>query len=94
MTMLTDTELERWRTKQIHAAISRGVNPIDAQNAVTRFLAKLPAGADPNTYVAPAFLLEEDLSSKAVAADVRAHWYGGKRVPSRFKRLLDAASKP
>lgn len=87
---MTPEELEKWRTKQINAAINIGLHPLDAANAVARFLAKLPYGADPNTYVPPAHTLDQDLTSAEVQADLRASWYGDEHVPARFKRLLDA----
>lgn len=87
---MTPDELDKWSNAQIHAAVARGINPLDAQNAVKRFLAKLPVGADPNTYVPADYFASEDLTSAAVLADVRAHWYGDERVAARYKRLLDA----
>lgn len=83
-------ELERWKTAQIQAAIARGVNPLDAANAMRDFLASVPAGIDPRGYVRPASSLEQDLTSRAVGNDLRAAWYGDEDVPARFKRLLDA----
>lgn len=88
---MTPDELERWKTKQINAAIAIGINPLDAANAVKRFLDKLPYGADPNTYIPPAYTLEQDLTSAEVKNDLRAEWY--ERAPRRFKRLLDAGSE-
>lgn len=89
---MTLAELERWASKQVAALIDAGVNALDAHNAVNRALAKLPPGADPNTYV-PRDVPFEDLSSKAVLDDLRAAWYGDEDVPSRFKRILDAKGK-
>lgn len=87
---MTPDELEKWKMQQINAAVKWGVNAIDATNAVSRFLAKLPYDADPNTYIAPAHTLEQDLSSAEVQMDMRASWYGDEHVPPRFKRILDA----
>lgn len=87
---MTPQELEKWSNAQIHAAVARGVNPIDAANAVKRFLAKLPQGADPNTYVPNDNLLSMDLVSGTVLDDVRSAWYGDEKVPAKYKRLLDA----
>lgn len=91
-TNMTADELERWATKQIAAATARGIHPLDASNAVRRFLAKLPPGADPDTYVSPAYTLTEDLTSPEVLADARADWYA--KVPAKFARLLDAKEEP
>lgn len=90
--MMTPLELERWQTKQVTALTDSGVNPLDAYNQVTRFLAKLPVGADPNTYV-PRDMPYEDLMRDAVLNDLRSWWYGNEDVPARFKRLLDARGK-
>lgn len=89
---MTPAELERWQTKQVSALIACGINPIDAHNQVARALAKLPPGADPNTYV-PRDVPVEDLSSQQVLGDLRASWYGDEDVPARFKRILDAKGK-
>lgn len=86
------SKLERWKTKQIQAAISRGVNPIDATRAMADFLASVPPGVSPIGYIRPAESLNQDLTGKAVADDLRAAWYGDENVPPRFKRLLDAKS--
>jgi len=85
---MTPAELERWKTKQIHAAILRGINPIDAAKAMADFLASVPPGVSPIGYVRPAYALEQDLSSKAVRDDANAAWY--ERVEPRVARLLDA----
>lgn len=91
---MTPAELERWANGQIDAAIKIGVNPLDAQNAVKRFLAKLPPGADPNTYLPrDAGTVQLDVSSQETLADVRGAWYGDEKVPARYKRLLDARAK-
>lgn len=84
------TDLERWKTKQIAAAVSLGVNPLDAAKAVNEFLAMLPTGADPDTYIVPARALEQELASERVLDDLRADWYG--KVDGRYARLLDAGS--
>lgn len=84
------TDLERWKTRQIEAAISRGVNAIDATRALEEFIASVPPGADPATYVRSAYTLEENLSSESVIGDTRAAWYGDESVSPQFKRLLDA----
>ena len=82
--------LEQWKNAQVSALIARGVNPLDAHNAVDRFVTTLPPNADRDSYVAPPATLEQDLRSQAVEDDLRAFWYGDEQVPKRFKRLLDA----
>jgi hypothetical protein len=86
---MTPTELDKWASKQIDAAVARGVNPIDAAAAVKRFLAKLPPGADPDHYV-PHDGGEADVTRKEAIDDARADWYG--KVEPRVARLLDARS--
>lgn len=84
---------DKWASKQVGNLVARGTNPLDAAAAVKRFLAKLPYGADPDSYVAPAASLEENLASPAVTADLRAAWFGDENVPARFKRILDSGSE-
>lgn len=84
---MTPAELERWQSRQIDAIVARGINPLDAAAAVKRFLAKLPPGADPDSYV-PQDYANVDVSSKEVIDDARANWYG--KVDPRVARLLDA----
>lgn len=91
---MTPTELDKWASRQIDAAVARGVNPIDAAAAVKRFLAKLPPGADPDHYVPyygdDPYGTSADVSSKAVIDDARSDWYG--KVAPNVARLLDARS--
>lgn len=82
------SDLEKWRTQQINAAIERGINPIDAANAMRAFLIALPPGADPSTFVVSALTLEQALSSEPVLSDARGAWYA--TVEPRLARLLDA----
>lgn len=84
---MTPAELERWQSRQIDAIVARGINPLDAAAAVKRFLAKLPPGADPDSYV-PQDYAGVDVSSKEVIDDARANWYG--KVDAKHVRLLDA----
>lgn len=84
-------DLEKWRSKQIAAAIERGVNKLDAIRAMNDFLRLLPTGADPQTYIVPEHRLEQDLSSEAVRLDADSHWMS--TVDSRYTMLLDAGSQ-
>lgn len=79
-------DLEKWKSKQIQAAISRGVNPIDAVKAMNDFLAHLPPGADPATYIRPADSLEQDLTQ--FTDDANEAWMSN--APQQYKRLLGA----
>lgn len=80
---------EKWASKQIAAAVALGVNVLDAQAAVSAFLATLPFGADPDTYIAPSQRLEQELTSGRVLDDARADWYA--KSDPRYARLLDAS---
>lgn len=79
---------EKWASRQIAAAIDAGVNPIDATRAVKEFLALLPPGADPDTYIVPARALEQPLPSERVLDDLRSSWI--ERVDARWALLLDS----
>lgn len=85
------SNLERWKSAQIAAAIERGTNPIDAQMSLKWFLEHLPPGANPESYIMPSYALEQTLASEVALSDARAAWYGSSDVPVVFKRLLDAA---
>ena len=82
------SDLEKWKNRQIQAAIERGVYPIDAARAMDDFIAALPQGADPATYILPGYALEQNLTSDAIIQDARNAWYGD--VDPRYARLLDA----
>lgn len=81
---------EKWLTQQVNAAIAIGINPLDAQRAVKAFLALLPPGADPNTYVVPGAQLEQDITSEAIRMDALAAWVGRDDVPAQYKLILSA----
>jgi len=84
---MTPEELERWKTKQIAAAIACGVHPLDATRAMDEFLASVPPGTDPKTYIRPARELEQPITQELID-DAKAAWYGS--VEPRMARLLDA----
>lgn len=81
---------EKWLQQQVNAAVAIGINPLDAQRAAKAFLALLPPGADPNTYVVPGAQLEQDITSEAVRMDALAAWVSRDDVPSQFKLILSA----
>lgn len=88
---MTPAELERWKSKQIDAAIAIGVNPLDAIASVNRFVAAVPPGADPRTYIRPAYELDQNLSAPDILADAKAAWVGD--VDAKDARMLDAGSE-
>lgn len=81
---------EKWLTQQVNAAVAIGINPLDAMSAAKAFLALLPPGADPNTYVAPAYALEQDITSEAIQQDALASFVAREDVPSQWKLILAA----
>lgn len=82
------TDHAKWANRQVAAAIALGVNPLDAANAASAFLALLPADADPDTYIVPAYALEQDVSDPALVQDAVNAFAGDDEVPSRFKLIL------
>lgn len=87
------TNLERWKSAQIAAAIERGINAIDAVKAMDAYIAVLPPNAvgEAATYIVPAYALEQTLATEAVITDARGAFYGD--VESRVARLLDAGEE-
>lgn len=83
----------KWLQTQVNAAISIGVNPLDAQNAARAFLDLLPDGADPDTYTLPAQAMEQDITQQAYKDDAVSAWVGDDNVPARFKLLLVAGGE-
>lgn len=84
----------KWTNKQIQAAIAIGVNPLDAQAAAKAFLALLPDGADPDTYIVPAAQLEQDISAPELTQDAVAAWVAREDVPTRYKLILVSGEEP
>lgn len=69
------------------ALLAIGVNPLDAQTALSRVLDVMPEGADPASWLPTADHVSGPLD-KAALMDARAVWY--ERVETKFKRVLDA----
>jgi len=84
------TDLERWANSQVAAAVAIGINPLDAQRAAKAFLALLPPGADPNTYIVPGHQLEQDITAPEMAQDALSAFVAREDVPSQFKLILAA----
>lgn len=83
------TDLAKWQQAQVRAAVARGVNPIDATAAAKAFVAALPPGADPETYVLPDWMLTQDLTQSEYQVDANAFWYSNE-AGGRYAALLDA----
>lgn len=87
------TDHSRWMNQQIAAAVAIGINPLDAMSAAKAFLALLPAGADPNTYIVPAQALEQDITSEAIQQDALAAWVAREDIASQWKLILAAGEQ-
>ena len=81
---------EKFLTQQVNSAAAIGVNPLDAMSAAKAFLALLPPGADPYTYIVPAYQLEQDITSEALRQDAMVSFVAREDVPSQFKLILAA----
>lgn len=81
-----------WAEGQIRELLALGVDLADAQATMHWVLARLPEGADLNTWVPDPALLDEPIDEAAVQ-DARIAYYAGDHVPARFKRLLDAGEE-
>lgn len=83
--------LRRWGDRQIRALIDAGIDPFDAELAVTWMLDNVPPGSDPNTWIPSADLLAQpDLPFAGVIQDARTAWFASDAVPRAFKRILEA----
>lgn len=91
--IVAQTNLERWANKQTEALINIGTNAIDAHRVVREFLAMLPAGADPDTWIPSAYQLEQDVSDKKYADDAIAAWIARDDVANRDKLIIVARSE-
>lgn len=86
--MMAKNPHQDWSEQQIAALIETGVDPVDAQATINRILAALPEGGNPSTWIAP---VPDSTVTQSDVDDARADWYAKDEIPSRFKRLLDAA---
>lgn len=89
---MTTDATTRWAESQIRELLAIGIDLADAQATVAWVLDHAPAGADPNTWIPDASLLDEPLDEAAIQ-DARIAYYAGEHVPARFKRLLDAGEE-
>jgi hypothetical protein len=83
---------EKWAEAQIRVLVECGVSLANAQAAIAFALRRLPANADPQSYILDASLLEQNVSEPALVQDARADWYQHDHVPLAYKRILDARS--
>ncbi len=81
---------DKWAEKQIRVLIACGLSPQNAQAAIAFAQSRIPAAADPDTFILPPEGMMLEPSDQAVIADARNDWYQDEAIPNRFKRLLDA----
>lgn len=86
---MTPQKTTAWAEQQIRELLALGVDLADAQASVAFVLDHAPAGADLNTWMPDAAMLDESLDD-AVIDDARVAYYASEATPARFKRLLDA----
>jgi hypothetical protein len=85
---------DKWAERQVRVMVDCGVSLANAQAAVAFALRRLPQNADPETYVLPAALLEQNVADPALVQDARADFYQQDHVPATYKRILDARPVP
>jgi hypothetical protein len=78
--------------KQVATLTKLGISASDIERSINFVDAHLPPDADPSTWIPSAADLSDDLSTEAAVVDARAAYYVDKRVPRRFRKLLDARS--
>lgn len=76
--------------KQTVTLLKLGISQADIERSISFVDAHLPADADPATWIPSAADLSDDMSAEAAVIDARAAYYVDKRVPRRFRKLLDA----
>lgn len=84
------TQSRAFILRQTAVLLRLGVAVADIERSIAWVDAHLPADADPATWIPSAADLSDDLSAEAAVIDARAAYYVDKRVPRRFRRLLDA----
>lgn len=88
------TQSRAFILKQTAVLLRLGIAPADIEHSISFVDAHLPADSDPATWIPSAADLSDDLSAEAAVIDARAAYYVDKRVPRRFRRLLDARETP
>ena len=78
-----------WHRRQVQALIDLGRSALDAERIVTQAeqLSLIDGRLDVAQVQALATITDADI------ADARADWYANRKVPARFKRILDAQVK-
>jgi hypothetical protein len=76
--------------RQTAVLLRLGVAAADIERTIAWVDAHLPDHASPATWIPSAADLSDDLSAEASVVDARAAYYVDKRVPRRFRKLLDA----
>jgi hypothetical protein len=86
------TANDKWAERQVRAMVGCGVSLANAQAAVAFALKRLPQNADPQTYILPAELLEQNVADPALVQDARTDFYASEHIALQYKRILDARS--
>lgn len=76
--------------RQVAVLAKLGIANADIEHSISFVDAHLPPNVDPATWIPSAADLSDDMSAEAAVVDARAAYYVDKRVPRRFRRLLDA----
>jgi hypothetical protein len=84
------TQSRAFILKQVATLTKLGISASDIERSINFVDAHLPADADAATWIPSAADLSDDLSVEASVVDARAAYYVDKRVPRRFRKLLDA----
>ena len=83
---------QKWAERQVRVMVECGVSLANAQAAIAFALKRLPQNADPETYILPAELLEQNVAEPALVQDARVDWYSSEHIALQYKRILDARS--
>jgi hypothetical protein len=76
--------------RQTAVLLRLGIAPADIEHSISFVDAHLPPDADAAIWIPSAADLSDDMSAEAAVVDARAAYYVDKRVPRRFRKLLDA----
>lgn len=83
---------DKWAEAQVRVMLECGVSLANAQAAIAFALRRLPANADPESYILDASLLTQNINEPALVQDARADFYQKDHIPLAYKRILDARS--
>lgn len=76
--------------KQTAALLRLGVAPADIERSISFVDKHLPSDADAATWIPTEADLRDEMTVEAAVVDARAAFYVDKRVPRRWRKVLDA----